>query len=189
MPPVAYLKTECEQCGGSIEYPSELAGSFTDCPHCNTQTNLPSPFTMPVSEPSESIAQDGDVFLSEGGILVTKTRFAVGAQTFALANISSVRGVENPPGRGLPILVLLFGTIFFLGAIPSFAEEVLFALAPLAIGLLLMGLAIYWMLKQKPTFSVVLTAAGGEVTAYTSRDGAFILRVIQAITDAIVARG
>jgi hypothetical protein len=42
------------------------------------------------------MSDNDDVFLNEGGILITKTRFVSGAQTFALANISSVRGVEIP---------------------------------------------------------------------------------------------
>jgi hypothetical protein len=48
---------------------------------------------------------------------------------------------------------------------------------------------VAWMIFQKSKFSVVLTAAGGEVTAYSNYDRAFIGRVIQAITEAIVARG
>ena len=51
MPPVAYLKTDCEHCSGHIEYPSELAGQSIECPHCQQTTALPSPFTPPPAPP------------------------------------------------------------------------------------------------------------------------------------------
>jgi GYF domain 2 len=36
-----YVKTECQQCKGHIEYPSELAGQSVECPHCKQTTTLP----------------------------------------------------------------------------------------------------------------------------------------------------
>ncbi len=180
MPAIAYLKTDCEQCDGSIEYPSELAGQSIQCPHCQQATTLPSPFTPPPAAPPaippvQPARAGDDIFLSAGGITVSRTRFVVDSQTFALANISSVRGVETPPSRTAPAVLLLFG--------------VLLLFASIWIGVLVIAACIAWMIFQKSTFSVVLTAAGGEVTAYSSDDRAFISRVIQALTDAIVSRG
>jgi uncharacterized paraquat-inducible protein A len=40
MAAIAYLKTDCEQCDGSIEYPAELAGQSIECPHCQQTTTL-----------------------------------------------------------------------------------------------------------------------------------------------------
>ena len=54
MPPIAYLKTDCEHCSGHIEYPSELAGQSIECPHCQQVTLLPSPFTPPPPPPLPS---------------------------------------------------------------------------------------------------------------------------------------
>ncbi len=50
MPPIVYLKAECEHCRGHIEYPSEMAGQSIQCPHCRQTTTLPSPF-MPSPPP------------------------------------------------------------------------------------------------------------------------------------------
>ena len=107
--------------------------------------------------------------------MVSRTLFVVDSQTFALSNISSVRGVETPPSRTAPGVMLLFG-VFLL-------------LASIWVGLLVIAICIAWLIFQKSTFSIVLTAAGGEVKAYTSEDRVFISRVIQALTEAIVARG
>jgi len=35
-----YLKAECQHCGGHIEYPAEMAGMASQCPHCSQQTDL-----------------------------------------------------------------------------------------------------------------------------------------------------
>ena len=184
MPPIAYIKTDCEHCDGSIEYPSELAGQAVECPHCQQTTMLPTPFmppppaAPPVSPPpvpARSPRQGDEVLFSESGILVSKTRFVVDSQTFALANISSVRGVETPPSRGAPILFIFVGLALLAASV--------------LLGIIVIVGCITWLCLQKSTFSVVLTAAGGEVNAYSSGNRAFISRVIQAVTEAIVARG
>ena len=194
MSAIAYLKTDCERCGGHIEYPSELAGESTECPHCRNVTALPAPFTvsqramspvltpsvLPADAPRTPVApspnrQDDEVFFSEGGILVSKTRFVVDSQIFALAGITSVRGVETPPNRTFPIILLLLGAV-------SFVVSVWLAAA-------LLILSIAWLLLQKAAFTIVLTTASGEVKVYKSNDSAFILRIVRAVTEAIVARG
>jgi hypothetical protein len=35
-----YLKGECQQCSGHIEFPAESAGMTTQCPHCGKPTEL-----------------------------------------------------------------------------------------------------------------------------------------------------
>ncbi len=47
-----FLKGECTQCGGHLEFPAEAAGQTTTCPHCGQTTELflytpPLPPTIP----------------------------------------------------------------------------------------------------------------------------------------------
>jgi hypothetical protein len=35
-----FLKGECQHCAGHLEFPAEMAGLPTDCPHCGKQTEL-----------------------------------------------------------------------------------------------------------------------------------------------------
>lgn len=35
-----YLKGECQQCGGHLEFPAEQTGLVADCPHCGQGTEL-----------------------------------------------------------------------------------------------------------------------------------------------------
>ena len=35
-----FLKGECQHCAGPLEFPAEMAGLSTECPHCHQQTDL-----------------------------------------------------------------------------------------------------------------------------------------------------
>ena len=133
---------------------------------------------------------DGEdhVFLDEGGILVTKTRFVSGAQTFALASISSVRGVEIPPSRSGPIFVVCLGILMAALGI-GYGSGGLLCILLCIISVACIAVGVAMLCLQKTVFSVMLTTSGGEVAAYTSRDKEFIARVINALTEAIIARG
>ena len=113
--------------------------------------------------------------LSENGVTVTNTRFIVPAQTYAMAGITSVKNFEEPPKRMYPIGCGIVGLLFLAG-VPV-----------LGVGLIV--LAVFWWIYQKTKYHVLLTTAGGEVKALSSQNGPFISKVIQALNDAIVARG
>jgi hypothetical protein len=44
-----YLKGECQHCGGHLEFPAEMAGMASPCPHCGQQTDLL--LALPPEEP------------------------------------------------------------------------------------------------------------------------------------------
>jgi hypothetical protein len=134
------------------------------------------------------MSDDDHIFLDEGGILISKTRFASGSQTFALASVSSVRGAEIAPNRSMPIFLILLGAIMGLIGIGATLESK-WGVFPCAIGVASITVGVVTLCREKPIFAVMLTAAGGEVAAYTSRDKEFIARVINALTEAIIARG
>src|SRR5215468_10172201 len=35
-----FLKGECQHCAGHMEFPVDMAGLSTECPHCHQQTDL-----------------------------------------------------------------------------------------------------------------------------------------------------
>ncbi|MEK7207774.1 MAG: DUF6232 family protein [Pseudomonadota bacterium] len=114
-------------------------------------------------------------FFSDGGITVTNTRFIVPSQTYAMSGITSVKNSHESPKRSYPIICGVLGLVFLPGA--------------LVVGLIIAGVAIVWWLGQKTQYHVVLTTSGGEVKALSTVDGALISKVVQALNDAIVARG
>lgn len=114
-------------------------------------------------------------FLKEGGIAVTSARFIVPSQTYAMAGVTSVKNAEESPKRSYPIVCGIIGLLFLFG-VP-------------VVGLVLIVTAVVWWIGQKRQYHVLLTTAGGEMKALSSQDGSFISRVVQALNDAIVARG
>jgi hypothetical protein len=173
----SFVKCACLQCKGHFEIPREYLGFEHECPHCYELTKIVERAgeTAAVAPPVAKATSEEAPFFQEGGIIVTKTRFIIGAQTFTMANITSVKGVEISANRWPPSVLLLIGaaicaTNFFIG-IPMAAAGLL------------------WLIRQEPTFAVVLTTAGGEVKACSSDDSADMRRVIDALNEAIVARG
>lgn len=114
-------------------------------------------------------------FLSEGNVKVTTTRFIVPSQTYAMSGITSVKNSHEPPVRIYPIVCGLIGLLCLAGA-------------PV-IGMIFIVLAIVWWIGQRTTYHVVLTTASGEAKALSSTDGQYISNVIDALNNAIVARG
>jgi hypothetical protein len=122
-------------------------------------------------------------FLQRGDITVTNARFIVGAQTFAMRGITSVQGVRTPASYGVSGLVMMIGAGVAAGGFLN-------SLVGLGItGVLVLAGGIWLATRQKPTFAVVLRTAGGEVTAYQSKDSSYISEIIQALNESIVSHG
>ena len=115
-------------------------------------------------------------FLNEQNIRVTSARFMLPQQTYAISGITSVKNSKESPNYLLPF-------IFIVVAIICLTNEAGIA------ALIFAALAIALFIGLKPKFHVALFTSGGEIKAYTSTDGAHIARVVEAINNAIVARG
>jgi hypothetical protein len=110
-------------------------------------------------------------FFQNGEITVTNARFVVGSHTYAMRGITSVRGLEITPGKAMPIFLIITGLFLLL----------------VYVGIIFIGFGIYFLIKQKSSFAVVLTTAAGEVKAYESRDSNLVGDVLEALNQAIVA--
>jgi len=123
------------------------------------------------------MAENEKVYLEEGGVTVTKARFIVPAQTYAMSGITSVKAAFDQPLKGPAIL----GGI---GVLALFTGEA----GAIIIGLLLIAGAILWFIKGKKHI-VVLSTASGEAEALSNSNSGFIGRIIAALNEAIVERG
>lgn len=110
-------------------------------------------------------------FLASNGIVVTNARFAVGGQTYAVANITSVKSAPKNIGTG--VILIIFALLLMLASWKA-------ALVVAAV-----GAASIWLAPA----TVVLATAGGEVKALQSGDGKFIQAVVAALNEAIISRG
>lgn len=115
------------------------------------------------------------IFLDEGGVKVTNARFVTFGKTQALSGITSVSTLVRKPSRFWPIVLIIAG-MFTVTASP-------------VLGFLMIALGILWLVMQKNVYIVQLESASGVSNALESKNEEFIFRVVDALNDAIIARG
>ena len=114
-------------------------------------------------------------FFDQGGVKVTNSRFIVQGQTYAMNGVTSVKNGETSPSRTGSIVAVVIG-------IATTAAGSMW-------GLIFIIGAIFWWVKQKPTYHILLSSASGENEALSGQDSAYIKGVIAALNDALVHRG
>jgi hypothetical protein len=137
----------------------------------------------------EKVDDEEQVFLREGDVLVTSTRFAVGPTTYAISSINSVKFTEVPPDRSLQGCLGAIALGLFLVAISVLAMS---PSTGIPCFLILTVVAIFITVvisKDKPSYQTIITTSSGELQALTGNDRGFIRRVVNAIEQAIISRG
>lgn len=124
-------------------------------------------------------------FLSEGGVLVTNTRFVYAGQTYAMANVTSVRADPQSVGC-FAILLLVGGAIAIVVGVAQMVQGS--SPAPLLTGLVAAPFGAFLAWTQMVTY-VILHTAGEERRTLASKDRAFVARIVAAVNEAIVHRG
>lgn len=115
--------------------------------------------------------------------LVTSTRAVLDGVTYAMSNITSVRGHKEDPNR-MPSLILgALGGLLTLSGLSNAA------FGQILLGILLVAAAVLIWRAQKPTYIVILGTAGKETHAQSGQDSAEIRGIINAIGKAIIERG
>jgi Family of unknown function (DUF6232) len=149
------------------------------CPHCGAPQQPPVPPPLPIQPKEETIYSDNVV-------VVTNMRVIIGGATYALRNITSVKMLFTPPRLVKPILLLIVGSMIMFAAFFPINEN---APAPASVyviaGAMIVG-AILWMCSAKTSYHVGLSSASGEIHALTSKNRAYIERVVLSVNEAIV---
>lgn len=120
--------------------------------------------------------QQEQTFFSNGNVTVTNSRMIVDGHTYAMSNITSVAAASEVPSRVWPVVIGLFALF----------------LAPTQLWLLVVGLAaaaVWLWVSKKPKYWVSLSTSGGDKKAVWSHDREWIQSIVQAVNNAIVARG
>ena len=118
---------------------------------------------------------DEKTFFEHGDVKVTNARFISGGQTYAMSNVTSVKAFKESPNRIGAILLILIG----LGVVTY----------NVAVGLLIIAAAAYFIYRQKPVFHIMLATAGGETSALKTHQREYLSSVVSALNEAIVHRG
>ena len=129
-----------------------------------------------------------DTVFSDTNVTVTTTRVIMGATTYALRNITSVKMAIVPAKQGCAVLLLVIGIILGMIGLGVASQKggigggivVLLVAAAAFVG------AIFWLRGAKPTYYVAIASASGEARALESKDKAYIERIVRSINDAIV---
>lgn len=137
------------------------------------------------------------IFYQDQNVVVSNSRLIVGNSTYPLSNITSVSSTRKEDSNVLP-------AVFGLGAFAAgasgmgklwqgivdrnfdtfFAGLALFALC---------GALIFVTFRANKitgaSYEVVIRTSGGDIPAYSSRDGNTVTLIIAALNEAIVFRG
>ncbi len=129
------------------------------------------------------------VLLTEGGVLVSSTRFVTPSATYATAQISSIRTGAIVPSKMGPGCIMTMGAFVLLGALGTMLDSVEGGLCGLTIGTAVSGLGYYLYRRKVPTYYLYVRTTAGEVPALSHTDWATISRAADALNRAIIARG
>lgn len=165
---------KCKECNETV------SAEAVDCPYCGAPQQT---IVVLTAVPVESTEE---IFFSDNSVIVTNMRLVVGGATYALRNIISVKMQFTPPRLIKPILLLIVGLMILLAAFMPINEN---APAPAGVyviaGMMIVG-AILWMCSAKTNYHVGLSSASGEIHALTSKNKAYIERIVLSINEAIV---
>ncbi len=167
----------CKECGKSV------STEAVACPHCGAPLQRPVPPLLPAQSPPAQPKEE--TIYTDNVVTVTGTRIIIWGTTYVLRNVTSVKMASTPPRIGGAILLLIFGVLILLAAFMPLNDNK----APVGVYVIsgvMIGGAILWMLMSKAHFHVGLSTASGELHVLTSKDKAYIQRVVQNINEAIV---
>lgn len=111
-------KCSCKHCGGHIEFESEHAGTWVECPHCQIQTPLKLPAPVLIERTWEEIQQQRRVYppsIFEEKKSLNWLWWVAGAIAFfGFIGFTKAMGAEELLG---PMLLLVVGGVVYF--IPS----------------------------------------------------------------------
>lgn len=120
---------------------------------------------------------DEKKFFDHSGIIVTSARFVAPKQTFAMSGITSVKTERSNPAKIFAVAFILLGGI----ALAAGTLNIWKVAVPFVIGI--------GLLFIKPSYHVIVGGASGDTKAFNSKDRSFVDSVVNAVDQAIVARG
>lgn len=132
---------------------------------------------------------DETVFLEDGAVKVTNSRFIISGKTYALAAVNSFRvdRIDETPNREIYKLYV-FGLVIwalFEGLSKDTSAFVMVVIAAAA------AWSIWWGIngKEKIKYVLLLTTSSGESEALSSYVPGQVQQIESALTQAVVHRG
>jgi hypothetical protein len=111
-------------------------------------------------------------FYDRNGVRITRSLFEVPGTQFPVRNISAVKTTTIKPERKGSLICIVIGV---------------FLIAAYGLGLLLIGLGIFWWTSQKIKYVIMLITAGQDLEGYVSVNFDEIREIQSALNAAIAA--
>lgn len=184
----------CPTCGQKVDT------SMKFCPNCGQK--LAEPGMKQVEDitteedkksrtSTEIIERAEPTYYSDGqGVRITSTRLIMpgktpqeGPTTYSMANITSVKTVKEERNRWIGIFFMALGAIAIIVGINWDYNSAIIGGAVV----LIVGLAVAILVK--PTYSLTITSASGEVEPLIRKKKEYIDRIVNAINEALIKRG
>ena len=121
--------------------------------------------------------------LKEGNVKITNQRAILGAKTYALSKIASVRMHQDEPALFLPVFYMLIAAICSaLVAVSNMEDYSHFLTNGLYIGI---GGFLFFLLSRRTKYSVRVGSSAGEMTIWATNDRNSAERIVTAINKAL----
>lgn len=136
---------------------------------------------------TKTAAQEASLY-ADDNVVVTTTRISIQGTTYALRNIGSVRMGFSPINPTVCVLTIIAveGFVLVIG-FGAQAHELYWFSGLCLLGFICwLGVGIVWWRRLKPDYHVVILSTSGEIKSLTSKDEAYIQRIVGSINDAIV---
>jgi len=124
-------------------------------------------------------------FYQQGSVTITSARAVLGGKTYAMSNITSVTLTTKPAKKLLPAVLLIGGIALALVSLIDL--ESLFMCGGIGTAMALIGGGL--LIGIKPTYIVKIGSASGETDALSSPKKEAMTPIVNAINEAIIARG
>ena len=127
-----------------------------------------------------------ETVFSDNNVNITTARIIISGTTYALRNITSVKMTMTPAKQGCAITLLVVGIVALLGSFGAFSSDVGEGFVGLLVAAGIIAGAGFWLRSCKADYHVAIASASGEAHALTSKDKAYIEKVVSSINDAII---
>lgn len=172
----------CPNCGNNLESGAAFCGGCGK-PASPAQTgNSLATMSSGAGAATAPAQATEKTFFQQGDTLVTNTRFVKGNSMWTMSGVTSVSVGTDVPSKKGPIVLVIIGALILLAGFQGSGVAVV-------IGLGLTALGIWWLVRLKNTYYILLMNAATSTKAISDRDRGYIDTIVNALTEAIVHRG
>ena len=120
------------------------------------------------------------IFFEYEDVKVTNARFINGANTYAMAGITSIKLREKKPSMADVVICILISIVLFFNSLGNYQ---------LLVPALLIALLAFYLYKKKQTiYAIILATSGGETEGLLSNQFNYTSQVVAALNEAVIYR-